>query len=452
MRKKLLLINPVNRLFHQYRVGLSSASTTRFQPLGLGIIAALTPDNWEVELIDENFTDFKYQDADLVGITAFTATATRAYEIARVYHRKKIPTVIGGIHASMLPDEALRYVDTVVIGEAENIWPRLIKDFEKGTLKRVYQGKRPDLGHYQKPRRDLFNPGYIFGSIETSRGCPMNCEFCSVSRFNGYQYRQRPVDDVLNELAQLPQKKIFFVDDNLVGYGRENIERAITLFRGMIERKIKKEWFCQASMNFAQSDRLLEYAARSGCRLVFIGVEGVDVPGLKSINKKLNLKLGVENYDRMFRRINRYGIAVLGAFMYGMETDTPTIIKERTDYIIEGDVDAVQITYITPLPGTRWFERLKNEGRLLYTNFPKDWEHYTFAEVTYEPGSISALELARARHQIINRLFSYRTIIYKFFKTLYTTKNLITALWAYNFNRSYRLATVRSKKIGLKAL
>ena len=121
MRKKLLLINPVNRLFHKYRVGLNSTSTTHFQPLGLGIIAALTPDNWEIELIDENFTDFKYHDADLVGITAFTATATRAYEIARIYRRKQIPTVIGGIHVSMLPDEALKYVDTVVIGEAENI-------------------------------------------------------------------------------------------------------------------------------------------------------------------------------------------------------------------------------------------------------------------------------------------------------------------------------------------
>jgi len=212
-RRKLLLINPVS----PRRAGLTVNASSRFPPLSLGIIAALTPDSWEVALIDENFATFEYQEADLVGLTAFTAAAPRAYEIASVYREQGVCTVMGGIHASMLPEEALHHVDAVVIGEAESVWPQVITDFTAGRMQQMYRGKWLDLAGKVQPRRELFNPEYAFGTIQTSRGCPMDCEFCSVTVFNGRRYRQRPVEEVLDELETIPQKRVFFVDDNIIG-------------------------------------------------------------------------------------------------------------------------------------------------------------------------------------------------------------------------------------------
>lgn len=218
MTKKLLLINPVNTS----RIGLTVNPSSRFQPLGLGIIAALTPHNWQVEIVDENFAPFKFQEADLVGLTAFTANVCRAYEISSLYRKKGIPTVLGGIHASMCPEEALQYADAIAIGEAESVWANVISDFEAGKMQELYKGDWLDLQEMPQPRRDLFHPNYMFGSVQTSRGCPMNCEFCSVTVFNGHKYRKRLVDAVLDELQTIPQKMVFFVDDNIIGFGKED--------------------------------------------------------------------------------------------------------------------------------------------------------------------------------------------------------------------------------------
>ena len=204
-RRRLLLVNPVNPA----RTGLTINRRSRFPPIGLGIVAALTPEGWDVELADENWEPFVYRDADLVGITAFTASANRSYEIAEVYRARGIPVVMGGIHASMRPEETLGFADAVVIGEAETVWAQVVADAEAGRLQETYHGGWPDLADMWPPRRDLFHPGYRFASVQTSRGCPMDCEFCSVTAFNGLRYRRRPVEDVLNELKSIPQRLIF---------------------------------------------------------------------------------------------------------------------------------------------------------------------------------------------------------------------------------------------------
>ena len=434
---KLVLINPVN----PRRIGLTVNVSSRFPPLGLGIVAALTPDDWDVEIIDENFEPFCYKKADLVGLTAFTASVTRAYEIADVYRQHSIPTVLGGIHASMRPEEALQYVDTVVIGEAEGVWGKVIADFEAGTMQKVYQGEFFDLKEMPQPQRDLFHPGYMFGSIQTARGCPMDCEFCSVTAFNGRLYRQRPVEDVLDELETIPQKRVFFVDDNIIGYGEKAAERAVTLFKGIIERKIRKNWFCQASMNFADSKDVLTYAAESGCRMVFLGVEAESADALQEVNKSLNAKMIEKEeatYEETFRRINEHSIAVLGAFIYGMDTDTPEKLGHRTDYILKSSVDVMQVTHLTPLPGTRLFDKLKEENRLLYTSFPADWDHYDMTEVIHRPLSTGVQELTECMSESVRRLYSRKTLWRKFCKTWRATRSFTTAMWAYTSNKNYR--------------
>ncbi len=432
-RRKLLLINPVS----PRRAGLTVNASSRFAPLSLGIIAALTPDSWEVALIDENFAAFEYQEADLVGLTAFTAAAPRAYEIASIYRGRGVSTVMGGIHASMLPEEALRYVDSVVVGEAESVWPQVITDFVAGRMQQMYHGEWLELAGMVQPRRDLFHPDYAFGTIQTSRGCPMDCEFCSVTVFNGRRYRQRPVDEVLDELETIPQKRVFFVDDNIIGYGKEADKRAIALFRGIIERRIRKDWWCQASINFADNEEVLECAARSGCCMVFLGVEAEDADALQEMGKKINLKRGVDGYKEIFHGINRHGIAVLGAFIYGMDSDTPEKLRRRTDYVLSSGVDAVQMSYLTPLPGTRLFKKLREEGRLLYTDFPADWEHYDLSEVVYRPALMTEHEFAATGRECASRIYSRLSIRRKFAKTLHATKNLASAGLAYSSNINY---------------
>jgi radical SAM superfamily enzyme YgiQ (UPF0313 family) len=440
MAKKLLLINPVN----PQRVGLTVNRSSCFPPLGLGIIAALTPSDWEVKIVDENFEQFTFEDADLVGLTAFTASVNRAYEIARIYRERGIPTVLGGVHASILPQEALHYVDSVVIGEAEGVWSKIIAEFCTGKMERMYRGGHSPMDAIPVARHDLFHTQYMFGSIQTARGCPMDCDFCTVPIFSGKRYRARPVEVVLDELERIPHKMVFFVDDNIIGYGRNAMERAIQLFRGIIRRGIKKEWFCQASLNFADSDVVLEYAAESGCRMVFLGVEAERMDALRDANKKLNMRIGIEGYRNAFRRINHHGIAVLGAFIYGLERDTVSSLRQRTNYILGSGVDVMQMTYLTPLPGTRLFERLNNEKRLFYTNFPDDWEHYDMTEVIHKPTLMSADELMTAMHKANRKLYNRCTLLRKFLKTWFSTRSFITSMWAYSSNYNYRNVALSS--------
>ena len=432
-KKKLLLINPLN----SSTKGLIIHKQVIYPPLGLGIIATLTPDNWEVELLDENFDEFEYRKADLVALTALTSSVTRAYEIAATYREKGIPTVLGGIHASMMPEEAKNLVDTVVIGEVESVWKSLIEDFEKGELKKQYMGKLLSMENAVRPTRSLFHKDYNFASVQTTRGCPMSCDFCSVHTFNGNCYRLRPIDEVLDELETIEHNMVYFVDDNLIGYGKKSQQRAIELFKGIIDRGIKIEWFCSASMNFADNEEVLEYASKSGCRMVLLGIESERIDQLQDMNKKLNAKMGIDSYDKVFSTIHKYGIAVLGAFIYGLPTDTPETMAARTEYINNASIDAVQATILTPLPGTGLFNRMIEDNKITLNNYPEDWQHYHFGKVVFKHELMDHDTISNEIALNWDKLYNENTLKKKFIRTLKQTKSPIAGIWSYGSNLQY---------------
>jgi len=440
-RKRLLLINPANT----YRKGYLLRRESKQAPLGLGMVAALTPADWNVRIWDENFRPFQYREADLVGVTAVTASVNRAYELAAIYREKGIPVILGGIHASYLPDEALQYVDSVVIGEAEGVWGQVIRDFETGNLKQRYQAPMYDMKHVPAARHDLFHPGYLFASIQTSRGCPMDCDFCSVPEFNGNQYRLRDTEAVLDEIGSTKNPMLYFVDDNIIGYNKKAEEHAVAIFEGMIRRKLKKDWFAQASLNISEKPEILKLAARSGCRMLLIGIEAENEAALESTNKRLNLKMGVESYKEGYRNLHKHGINVLGAFIYGMESDKPEAIRKRTDYILKSSVDVTQASVMTPLPGTKLYRKMKDEGRILCRAFPQDWQHFHFTDVVFRPGSMSPKELAESVDEAYGRIASIWEIRRRFLRTWWNTKSLRSAVWAYNSNLNYRSIAIEKE-------
>ena len=431
---KLLLINPVNKR----RKGLMRTKDSIYPPLALGIVAALTPPDWEVEIHDENFEPFEYKEADLVGLTSLTATINRCYEIAAIYRENGVKTVIGGIHASMLPEEASKHVDSVVIGEAEYAWKQVIHDFEHGRLRKIYKTELPSMVDSPAPRIDLYHNAYAFGSMQTTRGCPMRCEFCSVHTFNGSKYRLRPVEQAIKDFAAIPQDRIYIVDDNFVGYSKRARNHAVDFFKGIAELGLKKQWAGSASMNIADDDEVLYWAAKSGCKLIFLGIESELIDQLEQSHKIVNLKIGVDRYQEVYDKIHTHEISVLGAFIFGLENDTPETIENRTNYILGADIDIVQASMLTPLPGTDLFKRFEAEGRLLYHNYPEDWERYNYAEAVFKPQKMSPEEFEQIVFESWERIYSISSLKKKFMNTLKLTKNPLTAAWAFSSNLHLR--------------
>ena len=435
MTKKLLLINPLQ----QVKYNISCLRFARFFPPSLAYLAALTPSDWDIKTIDEPVEPLTFEDADLVGITAMTSTAPRAYEISEQYRRKGIKTVMGGVHASMLYDEAIQFVDSVVIGEAESVWQNLIHDFESNELKRFYKGELTSLENLIKPRRDLYSSyKYRFTAFaETARGCPMDCEFCTVPAFHGRTYRQRPVEEVLDELETLNSKNVFFPDDNILGYGEKAEERAIQLFRGMKERGLSMRWACQVGIDIADNPDVLKYAKEAGCLAVYIGFESIDEEALQGMHKVRNLKVGVRNYKEVIKKIHDHGIGIDAAFVFGSDGDRKDVFQRTTEFILDSKLDGTQLSILTPFPGTRLYNRLEQEGRLLRTNYPDDWKHYDFTEALFRPKHMTPDELEEGVYQVYKHIASRVTSLKRAFNSFIETKSLFGAAAAYLYNRGY---------------
>jgi radical SAM superfamily enzyme YgiQ (UPF0313 family) len=434
---RLLLINPSNT-----QKVLGNIRATAFPPLNLPYLAAVTPGHYQIEVLDENIEPFEFRKADIVGITAYTASVFRAYQIATIYRKKGIPTVMGGIHVSMMPEEATNYCDSVVIGEAESIWPKVLEDFEAGKLQKQYQGTWANLENLPFPRRDILrNPYYQWGSIQTSRGCPMNCTFCSVTAFNGRRFRRRPLDAVIEELEQIPQKKIMITDDNIIGHGKSDLEWTRSFFLRILEKGIKKVFFAQSSILFGEDPEFVRLASRAGLKIVFVGMESVNPNTLKSFGKTINLnKLNQNKYKEFIKRIRKAGIALLGAFVLGSDEDDHSVFHSTLTFIKSSHIDVLQTTKPTPLPGTQLWEAMQKGNRILNQDFPEAWKDYRFSTLLFNPNKMSIEEVYMGFTYLRKIYYGFWETIKRTFYTLIDTKSLIATIIAYKFNNSYRKA------------
>jgi radical SAM superfamily enzyme YgiQ (UPF0313 family) len=375
-----------------------------FSRLSLATVAALFPRDAKIEIINDSIEEIDYnENVDLVGITSITATAPRAYEIADKFREKGVPVIMGGMHASALPEEAIKHVDAVVIGEAEGQIKPLLKDFKNGKLKKFYASeKRPDIKHIPLPRTDLYEKKNKYYKemhmIQTTRGCPFNCDFCTVTHFFGQTYRTRAIEDIVREIKTVSRRTlIFFVDDNIAG----NPKYAKELFKALIPLNIK--WFGQASLVIAKNRELLRLAARSGCISLFMGIESVSQSSLKEVGKSMNK---VEDYKESIKTIHDHGIAIIGAFIFGFDSDNKSVFEETVSFIDRNHIELPSLAILTPLPGTRLNERMEKAGRII----SRDWSKYTVGEVVFQPKLLTVEELQEGYYWSRKQLSSFSSI------------------------------------------
>jgi radical SAM superfamily enzyme YgiQ (UPF0313 family) len=424
---KLLLISPERERKKE------EAFLFRLGFLNLPYVAAVTPPDVEVKIVDEAFEKIDFEEKpDLVGLTAQTPVAPRAYQIAMEFRKRGVPVVMGGVHASMLPEEALQYVDAVVIGEAEEIWPILIEDFRKGQLKKVYQANGfVNSSSLPLPRRELLDPKFYFPLklLETTRGCPHHCDFCGVSKFFGYRYRNRPLGEIDRELSTLFKKGpvmnpvfkkalsllnsdlpyflkrrlLYVIDSNVAGDKRFALELASVL------KDYDLLWYGHAPVSIAFDQKLLEAFSKSGCIAVNLGFESFSLKNLKTMGKGFNQP---SHFADAVKRIHGYGIGIMGTFIVGLDDDDPGVFLRIIDFCVDSRLDWALAFIMAPYPGTESFLRLEQEERI----FCKDWEKYDSLNVVYQPLLMSIEDLENGMRKIWKEVFSLSSIYKRILK------------------------------------
>jgi radical SAM superfamily enzyme YgiQ (UPF0313 family) len=425
------LVNTKHNRLNKYRI---------WKPLGLLVLARVTPPEWDIKVIDENLDIPDYSSMprpDLVGLTAFTSQADRAYELATIFRSQGIPVVMGGIHATMCRDEALKRVDSVVTHEGEEVWPQVLRDVLAGTLKRVYDGSDVDVQKIPPARHDLLTKGYAFGSIQTTRGCPLNCSFCSVTTFNGNRFRLRPVTEVIDEFRLMSDRRILVVDDNLVGTSKQHIARSKELFRAMIAAKLGKKWICQATLNMGEDEELARLAAEAGCFGVLIGFESVTAEGLTELNKKFNIRKGNEIRTSV-RCLQRQGISVMGSFIFGLDVDRKGVGLQIAQAAEAYGLDSLNMMFMTPLPGTRLWKEMEADGRIGANSFPDDWKYYTLNLPTANYMNLSWDAMVSEFVGAFQRFYAYPRLLRRVFANFLVSRKFSNALTSLVTNVIYR--------------
>jgi len=399
---KIRLIDPAYREESYLIQDKKDIKNYWFARLSLTTLAALTPKGVEVAITDENVDEIDFdEDVDLVGITAMTMHAKRAYEIARRFRERGVTVVMGGIHASSLPQEAKRYVDAVVIGEAEEVWSQLIEDFKAGELKPFYKAKK--LCNFRGmpiPRRDLLKKERYsnVNTLQATRGCPFRCEFCAVTQFFGHTYRCRPVDEVIKEVEGLDEGVVTFVDDNIVG----NPKYAKELFRRLIPLNIK--WGGQSSLTIANDEELLKLAVKSGCYALFFGIETLSQRNLQAVHKVQNK---ADKLEDTIKKIHDHGISMIGSFIFGLDYDDEGVFERTVRFCEKNHIELPVYFILTPIPGTPLFHRFEKEGRIIH----KRWEKYNAANVVFRPKFMSAEALQDGFWWAFRETYSHISIL-----------------------------------------
>jgi radical SAM superfamily enzyme YgiQ (UPF0313 family) len=410
---KILLINPNssltsknnanNPLFNRIKGRFSIISA----PLAFPMIAAVTPKHHFVTMLDENYQNIDYNvEYDIVGITTMTPGAPRAYEIADEFRKKNVTVVIGGTHATALPKEAKQHADSIVIGEGEETWPQLLTDFEKGKLKPFYYQTKPvDLNKIPPPRRDIINRSFIAAGVQTSRGCPFKCKYCFYSNsLYGSAYRKRPIEKIVEEIKNIPQKLIIFHDSSFT----IDIDYTKNLFKAL--KGLNKKFICLGNVDvLSKDDELLNLAVKAGCIQWHVGFESLTPLVLDDVGKKTNK---VENYLKAVEKIHDHGMNVHGFFMFGFDKESIPAFEETLQFLKNAKLDSADFSILVPYPGTKLYDELIKENRIE----TKDWSQYNFHNnIVFKPVNKSKEEIVKNMKKLVKTYHSYPFISQRFF-------------------------------------
>jgi len=379
---KILLVQPKSTGFMGQ---VSQSGRAGFARVTLTTIAALTPPEHEVVIHDGRLSPPDYDgNWDLVGFTGMSCEIPHVYEMADEFRNRGIPIVIGGYHATALPDEALEHADAVVVGEAEGLWPTILDDMKKGVARqKIYQNKNfIEMRDMAVPRRELLDREMysVLATIQATRGCPNNCDYCTVSNFFGRSYRCRPVGEVVAEIKGLPDKKWMFLDDNLVA----KVNYAKELLKALIPLNIT--WGAQASFTITNDPELMDLYAEAGGEYIFIGFESISQTALKSIRKNFNQS---NKYAEGIRQLHKRGISIMGSFIFGLDDDDIGVFKRTVDFVNTTKIDIPLYNILTPFPGTKQYEKMHSEGQIHDHN----WANYDICHSVFQPRNMTSEEL-----------------------------------------------------------
>ncbi|MFA5801361.1 MAG: radical SAM protein [Thermoleophilia bacterium] len=371
--------------------------------LTLPLMAALTPAKHDIYILDENVEAVDFgREVDLVAITALTPTAPRAYEIADEFRRRGRKVVLGGVHPSLMVDEASKHADAVVVGESEDVWPALLADLENGVMKTRYQASaKPDLAGLPFPRRDLMKEDAYLNipKVETSRGCPFRCSFCSTTIFYGTRMRFRPVEEVVAEVKAAEHRFVFFTDNNITA----NKNYAKRLFRALAPLGVF--WLSQGSIDMADDAELMDLATASGCVGMLVGFESLSDANISEIGKKASNR--VDEYEEKIRIFHKHRIGLIGCFVFGFDGDDESVFRKTVNFIKRNNIDCPQLTVLTPYPGTSLRAEMESQGRLIHSR----WEKYDVGNVTFIPGKMTPEELQKGYNWACEKVYSHLAII-----------------------------------------
>lgn len=382
----------------------------KMEPLPLAVVAGLTPAGVDVEFFDDRYEPIPYDDpTDLVGISVETFTARRSYRIAAQFRQRGVPVILGGYHPTLMPQEAMEHADSVMIGEAEDLWARVIEDAKNKALQKVYRAQsRPHLEGLH-PRRELFKgKRYMpLALVESGRGCRFSCTFCSVSSFYNQTHNYRPIKDVVEEIAALDSRYFFIIDDNIIA----NTERTEEFLEALVPLNIR--WGSQCSTNIAANERLLDLMEKSGCMLLLVGFESMNSKNLDQMNKKWNITI---DYRTALKRIHDRGIGVYATFLFGYDEDTVDSFDRAVELAIEHKVILAAFNQLTPFPGTPLYRSMLEEKRLLYDRW---WMEpgYRFGDVVFTPRHMTPEQLTAGCLQARRCFYRYGSIIKRGFNS-----------------------------------